>query len=219
MLQAFKKFLLVALGLFTGFTAASLAIPAFAVSGSATAVYAARYAANGSDAHNPDYNVLPGTDCANFASQALHAGGLAMDKTGSTTWYYQSGLLYPDFSKSWSHVGDLVSYLSTNGYISSTTDPTMSLRYSGAAAGDLYLYDWGTGQGWSHVAVALTDGVFANFYDSHYGKNYNTVTSGYGSRIAQHTTDRYNAPWNWGYHTETRVNVLIQMHTRVIHIN
>lgn len=77
----------------------------------------------------------------------------------------------------------------------------MSSAYTSAEAGDVYMYDWGRGEGWSQVSIETGWGTFANWSDN--GKAYSSVTGGSGDYINQHTTDRWHSPWNWGYWTET----------------
>jgi hypothetical protein len=93
----------------------------------------------------------------------------------------------------------------------------MSAKVSGAQQGDIYMYDWNDGQGFSHMSLATGDGTFTNYSDS--GTNYLNITGGTGSHMAQHSTDRDWAPWNWGYWTQTDVVKKGGMQTLVIHLN
>ncbi|KLU61560.1 putative amidase domain protein [Peptococcaceae bacterium CEB3] len=63
--------------------------------------YATTYAMN----HNPNYKYIKGADCTNFASQAVHAGGVPIN---TSYWYPGS----PD----WINVVDFCSYMVNNGY-------------------------------------------------------------------------------------------------------
>lgn len=214
-----------------------LAIACFAQPAQATTPYdragAVAYAKN--YACNPNVNCANGNymriggltvtasmDCTNFVSQALfEGGGLPKITSGSTLiqWYY-SDIFKMDFtgSTNWINVGGLYNQLALTGRIASTASPSKTAAYSGANPGDLYMYDWGLGEGYSHLAMATSDGTFVNYYDNGYSKNYNSVTGGAGSKLAQHSTDRDGAPWNWGYWVETRTSVRQLMKTRLIHI-
>lgn len=192
--------------------------------------YAKQYACNpNSNCANPNYMRIGGfyetgsKDCANFVSQAMYqGGGLPAIRSGSSLiqWHY-SDILKINFtgSNNWINVGGLYNQLALSGRISSTASPSNTAAYSGASPGDLYMYNWGLGEGFSHLAMATSDGTFVNYFDTSHSKNYNSVTGGAGSKIAQHSTDRDGAPWNWGYWTETRSSVRQLMQTRVIRIS
>lgn len=182
--------------------------------------YAKTYACNGADCSNPAYIRLS-SDCTNFVSQALNRGGLTQVKNGSvvTNWFYSdlAGIKFTG-SSTWIQVSGLYNNLAANNRLSTVLYPSMGSAYSGALPGDLYMYDWGTGDGFSHFSMATSDGTFVSYYDTHEGRNYNSVTGGAGSKLAQHTVDRDGAPWNWGYQTETITTVRSQMRTRVLRI-
>lgn len=203
-----------------------MATPAYAYSYSGTGAvgYAHQYACNGTDCHNSQYLYL-GSDCANFVSQAIHdGGGLTYIKPGtsSTAWFYQVVYYFgfPDFigSQSWVSASSLYAQLVASNRLSSIANPTMSLKYSGANGGDIYLYDWGHGEGFSHVSLATDNGNFANYFDPGFQVNYTSITGGSGSRMVQHTTDRDWAPWNFGYWNENDPSVRALMKTKILRI-
>ena len=78
------------------------------------------------------------------------------------------------------------------------------------------MYDWGRGEGYSHMAISTNSGTFANYADTN--GPYYAVTGGSGDRIAQHSTDRVDSPWNWGYWTENSWSVVQNMRTKVLHL-
>jgi cell wall-associated NlpC family hydrolase len=196
---------------------------AFTFNRTNAAAYASKYACNNNEGcRNASYVDLGDVDCTNFVSQALRAGGMTMKRTTSLVWWYDG---MPGFfpwetnrSSSWSGVSDLRSFLigTDRGNYSY---PSMSASTTSAAAGDIYMYDWGKGEGYSHMSVALGSGTFASFRDPKTGRFYSSVTSGFGSMMAQHSTDRNGAPWNWGFQTERDMGVRAKMDTIVIRIN
>lgn len=77
--------------------------------------------------YNSAYYPSPGSDCANFVSQCLHAGRMSFDKGSnneydygeSDDWWYNSGKgsqLETASSESWRVVGKLVEYLKQEGF-------------------------------------------------------------------------------------------------------
>jgi hypothetical protein len=214
------------LGLVTGTFVALSASPAQAIfySGAGAESYAHTYACNGIDCRNSDYYSLD-ADCANFVSQALHeGGGLTLIENGNVKppWFYHSYIIAGSpvyyWSQSWVSASGLYSQLRDSDRLSSIANPTMNLRYSGANPGDIYLYDWGRGEGFSHVSLATSSGNFYDYSDSSLGINYKSVTSGYGSRMAQHSPDRDWAPWNLGYWAEASLFTRTQMKTKILRI-
>jgi hypothetical protein len=177
---------------------------------SGAVAYANRWAANGQNLMNPQAYRL-GNDCTNFVSQSVHGGSVAYDMGGGADigWYphYQSWDAVHMFDYFWHQLQGKVTYLSV----------TMSSAYTSAEAGDVYMYDWGRGEGWSHVSIETGWGAFANWSDS--GKTYSSVTGGSGDYINQHTTDRWHSPWNWGYWTETSPTIRASMKTVILHFN
>ena len=66
--------------------------------------YARQWAGNGPkhEKHNPDYKFFEKSDCTNFVSQCLHAGGIPY----TADWYFTNILGFKKDSKVW---GDVVS--------------------------------------------------------------------------------------------------------------
>jgi hypothetical protein len=62
-------------------------------------------------------------------------------------------------------------------------------------------------------------GKFASYYDPVDKVSYSSITGGAGDRIAQHSTDRDNSPWNLGYWLEKNLLVRAKMKTVVYHLN
>ncbi len=153
--------------------------------------YAIRYAGvpavEGSGRYNPAYKVytFAGGDCANFASQVLHAGGL---KQGYG-WHYTS-----EGSAAWVRGEDLVWHLLSTGRaeriysgdFSGAVEPTAEYPYGAVSVlepGDLIAYE--TKGQICHVAVVV-------------GKD----PAGYVT-IASHTADRLFFPWDVGWNDTT----------------
>lgn len=193
--------------------------------------YAKKYACNDDmSCQNPGYMRMgfilynDGSDCANFVSQSINVGGgLPSVYSGPTElrWFYDEMPLgaYTG-TASWVKVSDLYYELAVSNRMSYSTMPTMTNQYSGAKPGDVYMYDWGQGEGYSHMAIATGDGTFATYMDPYNkDKNYNSVTAGAGSKIAQHSRDRDGAPWNWGYWTQGNPTIKKLMRTMVIHMS
>jgi hypothetical protein len=202
-----------------GLTQTVLPANAYSYNRVAAVAYAKTYSSNTGFARNPSYANLGSTDCTNFASQVMFAGGMPQVSAGATSnqwWYGNSNA--GAFSASWTHVSDVYNFLVNSGRVSSFIYPSMDAKYSGATGGDLYLYDWGQGEGYSHAAVSTNSGSFANYYDPTFGKAYSSVTGGSGDRIAQHSTDRVDSPWNWGYWNESHPDIKSKMRTKVIHL-
>lgn len=196
---------------------------AFTYSRGNAAAYASKYACNNDErCRNGNYVDLGEVDCTNFVSQALRAGGMPMKRTTSLVWWYD-GMpgLFPwetNRSSSWSSVTALRSFLVGTDR-GNYHYPSMSSGTTVAAAGDIYVYDWGRGEGYSHMSVAIGSGTFASYKDPKTGRWYSSVTSGTGSKMAQHSTDRDGAPWNWGFQTERDMGIRAKMDTVVIRIN
>lgn len=189
-------------------------------------VYAKKYACNLASCSNPAYIEL-GADCTNFVSQAMYEGGHMPELIGgqhsSSSWFYAEfpSLLAPVYvgSDSWIRVHDFYQHIYDTGRLSSVLSPTMSSALSGALPGDVYMYDWGRGEGFSHLAFATGDGVFGSFFDPGEQKNYTWITGGSGSKMAQHSNNRDGAPWNWGYWAEGDFKIRAKMVTKVLRIN
>lgn len=223
LIMRIPKYLAIAFASALGFAVTLPAQQAWAISRSSMVSYAHLYSCNGSNScRNSAWKDFGSTDCTNFVSQVMDAGGYGMVHTGveSNQWFYDIGLFgIPSYSTSWDSSSKLMAHLTYSNRVSTLILPTMTAKYSGASPGDIYFYDWGRGAGWSHAAVSTGTGTFANYFDTTFSKNYLSVTSGSGDRIAQHSTDRDDAPWNWGYWTETDMRVIPKMKTIVYHLN
>ena len=211
------------LGAVVSSLAASPAYAAYAFDRAGAVAYAKKYSCNVGNCGNSNYMRLP-SDCVNLVSQALHEGGNLTQITIGTSanqWYYSDSFFKTSYSGSgsWVRVSELYSQLISSSRLNSVLYPSMTSAYSGAQPGDIYMYDWGQGEGYSHMSMHTSNGSFVDFYDSSKSKNYNSVTGGAGSKLAQHTTDRDGAPWNWGYWTQGNLTIRAKMHTRVLHLD
>jgi hypothetical protein len=174
--------------------------------------YANKWSCNGSTScRNGDYQNLGDEDCTNFVSQALFAGGVTEVKTGQgyEQWWYDGyeglWLIGPlNRSLSWGLVTNLSTHLQATGRATGVTLTNMTSKYSGAhsAGGDIFMYDWGKGEGYSHMALSTGRETYYPYTDPIHG-SYTKITGGSGDSISQHSTDRDHAPWNWGYWTTT----------------
>lgn len=200
----------------------------YAYNRQAAVEYAKKYSCNAGNCQNSAFIYFLTGDCTNFVSQAMNIGGeIPIIKIGSPSrdWYYETlPNLYPGLNiytgpGSWVRVSALYSQLQATGRISSLSYPSMAAKNSGALSGDLYMYDWGQGEGFSHLSISTEYGNFTNFTDPEIKRNYRSITGGVGSKMAQHTKDRDGAPWNWGYHTEVDPVVKARMKTVVIHLS
>ena len=116
--------------------------------------------------YNSNYTHYASThsDCANFVSQTLYAGGIPT----STTWYAGSS--------NWIGVANLCSYMLDNGY-------WKSIDKSALFVGDYMRY---TGTGESHIVmITAHDGVSFR-YSGHTNDRQNVVTSLSGSKTFYH---------------------------------
>ncbi|MDQ3756315.1 MAG: amidase domain-containing protein [Actinomycetota bacterium] len=146
-----------------------------------------------------------GTDCANFVSTAWHFGG-GLNMTSGWHIYalrsWLTGNVSKDrtYTKSWPCARCFAFYMVNDRKIASfrTADP--SKAFNPAQPGDAILYDWGRGQGWSHLAIEVG-------------------WDGSGDKIDQHSKDRLRSPWNLGYRNERNPQVRRKMKALVVHVN
>ena len=139
----------------------------------AAKAYADRYALS----YNPTY-VSFSSDCANFGSQVMYAGGYPQfgDTYSSGWWYDKSGTSSPGndtYSHAWIAVAN-----QQGAWNLRYTDVVSTV--SDLSAGDFIYYDW-TGDGtWDHVAELVG-------------------TNSAGQRVVDaHTTDHYHVYWKLG---------------------
>lgn len=174
--------------------------PAFAYDGNQAANYADSYATSSNRNQYIDMRDWGKDDCTNFVSQALHAGGFSfVNKTSNwqddANWYfnklpwwqwYLQPKYHATFSRSWVNAPDLYSFLiqdSPGGWSWGTASGTSS-GSSGVYKGDLLFYDWGQGQGISHVSIQVASGG-----DTYY-------SGWYGDLVDAHQSDRWHAIWS-----------------------
>jgi cell wall-associated NlpC family hydrolase len=120
---------------------------------------------------------IGGTDCTNFVSQAwFWGGGVNMN----TWWFLRQSGGGREWSHAWAVARTFARYAVMDRKIAVWRYADVTQPFNAADRGDVILYDWGKGEGWSHVAIEV-------------GWNAN------GDYINQHTADRYHSPWNRGY--------------------
>lgn len=176
--------------------AATVSGPAFAgtYDGTAAANYADKYATNGNSAYWT-YT----TDCTNFVSQALRAGGWTFSSFGAnltspSAWYYDNNgttwITWDDVnSNTWSVAKMLYSLTvldssPVRGKVIATYPGTTSTAYpSGVSKGDLMFYDWDGDAVVNHVSIVAGSGTDPNGGDI-------------GTLVDQHTKNRFHAIWS-----------------------
>lgn len=155
----------------------------------------------------PLYGPFP-SDCTNFVSQILLAGGL----TENNDWYFNHNLSY---SATWAVADDLKWYvkvclgatkLSPGWSRYGTPNPYFTYAYYNSSTGQLVnnsnnilntgdviiFYDWGdkTPGKMDHASYCV-------------GTGYSADNTGYGDLIDQHTHDRYRTIWHLDSHNNT----------------
>ncbi len=159
----------------------------FAYNGTAAKNYADNYALS------PNSGVYPvfSEDCTNFISQALFAGGYSMvgnypgnSNVDNSFWYFNH--YFNVWTHSWSVAMDQITFQYThspggsfgnmyNGNIGSS-------EYNDALIGDILAYDFGSGDGYSHLSLEVGTGT--------------DPSSGWvGDLVDAHTSNRYHAYW------------------------
>jgi hypothetical protein len=152
-----------------------------------------QWVSNSQSLQNPGYKDFGGTDCTNFVSQALFAGGYDManigaDKTKYVNWYSRKNLIGFDVSFTWSVSFDLLTWLQKDIPGGSTLyyrspSETVDGKRSGGATGDVLFYDWGVGEGVSHAAIQVGYGT-------------DPVKFWVGDLIDMHSNDHKHAIWS-----------------------
>ena len=142
------------------------------------------------------YIVERRSDCTDFVSDALHLGG-GMPQTSD--WYTKRHFyVWRERSHTWSVAGEFIHYWIWARQSETrvwSISPTASV--TPADLGDVIVYNWEHGHGYSHLAVETGFG-WATWKDA-YGHSH----SFYGDLISQHSHARRNSPWNLGYLKET----------------
>ncbi len=173
---------------------------------SAAVSYAERYAWN---ANTAQYHDFGGTDCTNFVSQILEAGGVAQESSSSEYygWWHRIENGQHKHSISWIRSDTFVRYMGV-GY---TTNRIMNLSMN-IQVGDILALDNSSDGDWDHMG-------FVTYKSNSFGSYYldNMLLSYYDFIIAQHSSnyncwvsedtnswDRYD--WTFGgYGTYARV--------------
>lgn len=156
-------------------------------------VAADAYAEKWWNGRNPSFPNFSGTDCANFVSQAINAGGYPMtegwDRAADSEWWAR---LQPfgwyNYTYTWSVASELRLYLlwGRPGASSQGSAPGSSEQYwtpDIVTSGDPIFYDWGLGEGISHAAI-----------QTGYGDDPNSDLS--GNFVNQHSNNRKHAFWS-----------------------
>ena len=144
------------------------------------------------------YTYMPTGDCANFASQIRHAGGINM----SYVWHYYSS---SDYTDTWTYADDFIKRL-TPRHAASHDFRTLTIY---AHVGDFIAYD-ATGNGdYDHVGFVTQRDTYSYSYEV----IKNGVSLGFinyfNMKIAQHTTNYHrwvaanNNNWDAMYFTNS----------------
>lgn len=172
---------------------------AFAYSRGNAVNYADRWALSRNTGSYPSWSV----DCTDFASQALSAGGYRQvhnysGYTNDNDWWSYWFITF-QYSHSWSVAPDHYTFQiwhDPGGWLEETVNASNSDFWANydnqyMIGGDELFFDWGQGEGISHVAFQVWSGY------SQYTSNW------YGDLADQHTTDRYHVSWS---HNEVNGN-------------
>jgi cell wall-associated NlpC family hydrolase len=107
-------------------------------------------------------------------------------------WYWRDGGVClwdcTHWTQSWSFADHLKQYLTYHypgGWFRGTRSGMDLSAKDDVGIGDLLFFDWGYGDGWSHVRIQVGYGTS---YDGHYG-----------AYTDQHTNNRYHAFWSAYY--------------------
>ena len=116
---------------------------------------AVRYARRWAYSFNPlFYNFSDiGGDCTNFASQCLLAGGLMMNFTPVTGWYYLS---VNNRSPSWTGVNELYNFLINNDGVGPKAE---EIDLKDIENGDLIQFDFNDDGDFDHTPIVVDKGL------------------------------------------------------------
>jgi hypothetical protein len=192
--------------------------PALAYSGPNAAAYANRWATTDNTAQYPVYS----SDCTNFVSQAVYAGGYPFRNKNQNqvdAWYgyYQAvgnpniGAVQWESSVSWINVVAFHNFLLVDypGGVAEGTAPGSSTNYytpNSVVTGDVLFFDWGQGEGLSHAVIQVGIGDDPNLEPSQVW---------YGNYIDEHTSNRYHAFWSLKpYNADWKTTTIYFMHVQ-----
>jgi len=103
---------------------------------------------------------------------------------------------------SWVLVRNFVHYMLRKRQIVKLIGATPSAVHlpSGTGIGDAVEYDWGEGEGWSHLAIVVG------------------LNSSKDDTISQHSNNRRNSTWRRGWLQQTNATIRDNMRARVVHV-
>jgi len=179
---------------------AAIAVPtsSWAWNKSTAATYAETYAI----AENGAWPYFVGSDCTNFVSQALKAGGVGMDstRTDRTKWYMAKNIHnawiwgYPwtvahdfyTYFRTSARTDSYRYYIATYDWLSSTSNSSPPSNNGSLYKGDIVSYDWDTAakDGVDHTGIVTYNGTDA----------YNSAYS--GDLVCYHSTDTKRIIWH-----------------------
>jgi hypothetical protein len=145
------------------------------------------------------YAPVSDSDCTNFVSQVWHLGG-GLHMTGR--WYIKDGLFVRTSTYSWTLVRNFADYMVNKRQIAKliTLSPSTYNLPASVGLGDAIEYDWGAGEGWSHLAVVVN-------------------TSLANDQISQHSVNRRQSLWDLGWEEAQNDPALqARMRARAVHV-
>ena len=125
------------------------------------------------------------SDCANFVSQCLHEGGIAMRESGNDQWFMKRVLLvFWSHSNSWTVAYDLGEYIKDNSWCDMVryyaSISTLGTYENFTEKGDVVRYYFGYKNNPNYHTALVTQDTWLN-----------------GTRITQHSTDRLDVFINY----------------------
>jgi hypothetical protein len=149
---------------------------------------------------NPNYQVMPDNDCANFVSQCLYEGGKLPMYSGGSDWNYYHHQYWweaDSWSLSWTVADDLKNFMKNNlqaqrlsygwsryggngflSYLANNDDPNIY-----GLGSEVIFYDFGGEGRMDHTAIVV-------------GTGWSADSTGYGDLVCAHTSYRYKSVWH-----------------------
>lgn len=177
----------------------------FAFNSSSAVTYSDNWATSRNSSNYPSFS----SDCTNYLSQVMEAGGISEVKSGSNQWWCDRYLLGFLNSNSWSVADDCKNWIlsSNNGTITARWDTDSSTSYPSPpddsanliGGKEAIFYDWDSNGDMDHASFCVANGT-------------STDNTGSGDLINQHTSDRHRTLWhlkkyngNWATTTITGI--------------
>ena len=181
-------------------------VEASAYSASSAISYSNTYALspNSMNALGEGYNYYSGSDCTNFTSQTLYAGGLSMDSTWKSYVIFSTNTPHRTDSATWKNANKLKNYLKNSGIATKvgswskngTGEPYRTYAYvnnsnnltSSNKGKTVLFYDWEGDGTMNHSAFLVANNASSTL-----------SYEGSGDLINQHSTNRKKVLWRPDY--------------------